>query len=52
MNDSEYHDDWQFPEFLVLVLGVVLYFLCCWKAVTSDCEALPSGNQNMPEGIK
>lgn len=41
---------WQ--DCLFVVLCATASAFCLWKAVTSDCEALPSGNQNMPEGIK
>jgi len=39
-------------DLLFAVVCITAVAFCCWKAVTSDCEALPSGNQNMPEGIK
>lgn len=49
MDDSEYHNAWRAPEFLVVLLFV--YLLCAWKAVVSD-KARVDETQNMPEGIK
>lgn len=49
MDDSEYHNDWQIPEFLVVLLGVFVYLLCAWNAVVSD-KARADETQVMPSG--